>query len=68
MGSYSICSKPDCKFTKKYGKNESCRDYCALCGAQMIHRCPHCSYPINERKAAYCVNCGKQLKDQPHET
>lgn len=45
-----------------------CDNFCTLCGAEVIHACPHCGSFIKGHPArhygtyyapAYCYNCGK---------
>ena len=55
---YRLC--PGCGNFSHINENHT---YCSVCGEKLIEECPGCKAKIENPVAAYCVKCGRKIKN-----
>jgi len=61
----AVCSNPDCKFSRTYGRDDTLGKFCPMCAKELLYNCPECNGPIQTRGAVHCEACGAPLKPAP---
>jgi len=54
---YALC--PKCNF---FVPVESEEQFCPICGAKLIRKCPNCSKPITNPYDRFCPFCGEPYR------
>ena len=51
---------PKCKVFEDKAKWKEYHEFCARCGAKLIHECPGCKRPFHS-EGPHCAHCGHAL-------